>query len=66
MHIFPFEYNELLPFYYNNNQRFIQKRLDPKIIKSTKIFEKEEIKWYEGLLVGMAAPVLLMLVFFLL
>jgi len=45
MHIFPFEYNELLPFYYNNNQRFIQKRLDPKIIKSTKIFEKEEIKW---------------------
>jgi hypothetical protein len=28
--------------------------------------EKEEVKWYEGLLVGMAAPVLLMLVFFLL
>lgn len=45
MHIFPFEYNELLPFYYNNNQRFLQKRLDPQIIKSTKIFEKEEIRW---------------------
>ncbi len=29
-------------------------------------FEKEEVKWYEGLLVGMAAPFLLILVFFLL
>lgn len=45
MHIFPMEYDELLPFYYNNNQRFLQKRLDPKIIKKSKIFEKEEIKW---------------------
>ena len=45
MHIFPMEYNELLPLYYNNNQRFLQKRLDPKIIKKSKIFEKEEIRW---------------------
>ena len=45
MHIFPMEYDELLPFYYNNNQRFLQKRLDPKVIKKSKIFEKEEIKW---------------------
>lgn len=45
MHIFPFKYDELLPFYYNNNQRFLQKRLDPKIIKKTKIFEKAEIRW---------------------
>jgi len=45
MHIFPMEYDELLPFYYNNNQRFLQKRLDAKIIKKSKIFEKEEIKW---------------------
>jgi len=45
MHIFPFKYDELLPFYYNNNQRFLQKRLDSKIIKSTKIFEKAEIRW---------------------
>jgi transcription termination factor NusB len=34
-----------LPFYYNNNQQFLQKRLDAKIIKKSKIFEKEEIKW---------------------
>jgi hypothetical protein len=38
-------YDELLPLYYNNNQRFLQKRLDPKVIKKSKIFEKAEIKW---------------------
>ena len=45
-HIFPMEYDEMLPFYYNNNQRFLQKRLDPKIIRDTKIFEKTQIKWF--------------------
>lgn len=44
-HIFPFEYNHWLPHYYNNNQRFLQKHLSPKIFKTTKIFEKAEIKW---------------------
>jgi len=45
VHIFPMEYDALLPHYYNNNQRFLQKRLDPKIIRDTKIFEKTEIQW---------------------
>ena len=45
MHIFPMKYDPLLPHYYNNNQRFIQKRLDPNVIKKSKIFEKEEIRW---------------------
>jgi len=45
VHIFPLDYDEQLPFYYNNNQRFIQNHLDPNIIKSTKIFEKAEIRW---------------------
>ena len=45
MHIFPFEYNEWLPYYYNNNQRFLQKRLDAKVLKNSKIFEKAEIRW---------------------
>jgi hypothetical protein len=40
------EYDELLPHYYNNNQQFLQKRLDPKIIRNTKIFEKTQIKWF--------------------
>ena len=45
-HIFPMQYDEMLPHYYNNNQQFLQKRLDSKIIKDTKIFEKTQIKWF--------------------
>ena len=45
MHIFPFEYNEWLPYYYNNNQQFLQKRLNPKVLKNSKIFEKANIRW---------------------
>jgi 8-oxo-dGTP pyrophosphatase MutT (NUDIX family) len=44
-HIFPLTYDPMLPHYYNNNQRFLQKHLSPEIIKSTKIFEKAEIRW---------------------
>jgi 8-oxo-dGTP pyrophosphatase MutT (NUDIX family) len=45
MHIFYYPYNEYLPFYYNNNQKFLQTHLSPEVIKSTKIFEKAEIRW---------------------
>jgi hypothetical protein len=45
MHIFPMNYDPMLAFYYNNNQRFLQQKLEPEIIKSTKIFEKAEIRW---------------------
>jgi hypothetical protein len=47
MHIFPFKYEDALylPHYYNNNQKFLQKHLDPEVIKKTKIFEKAEIQW---------------------
>jgi hypothetical protein len=44
-HIFPMEYDDKLPYYYNNNQRFLQKKLPDNVIKTTKIFEKCEIKW---------------------
>lgn len=44
-HIFPFVYDEYLPYYYNNNQRFLQKRLPAEVFKTTKIFEKAEIRW---------------------
>jgi hypothetical protein len=40
------EYDAQLPFYYNNNQRFLQMKLDPKIIEKSKIFEKAEIRWF--------------------
>jgi len=46
VHIFPFIYNPYLEKYYNSNEKFIQKKLDKKIIKNSKIFEKTEIKWY--------------------
>jgi len=45
-HIFPMLYDEHLPHYYNNNQRFLQRKLEPKLIKDSKIFEKAEIKWF--------------------
>jgi hypothetical protein len=45
MHIFNLSYNQDLPYYYNNNQRFIQTHLSKDIIKKSKIFEKAEIKW---------------------
>ena len=45
VHIFPMAYDHLLPHYYNNNQQFLQKRLNRKIIKDAKIFEKTEIRW---------------------
>lgn len=46
-HVFPMEYDDYLPYYYNNNQRFLQKRLPKSIIRDTKIFEKTEIKWFD-------------------
>lgn len=46
-HIFPMDYDEYLPHYYNNNQRFLQKRLPTSIIRDTKIFEKTQIKWFD-------------------
>ena len=45
LHVFPMEYNPFLELYYNNNQKFIQSHLDASVIKQTKIFEKEEIRW---------------------
>jgi hypothetical protein len=46
MHIFPFEYNEYLPYYFNNNQKFIQSKLNSSIFKKTKIFEKVKMRWF--------------------
>jgi len=44
-HIFYMKYDPYLEKYYNNNQKFIQRRLDPNVIKTSKIFEKAEIRW---------------------
>ena len=45
-HIFPMKHDEYLPYYYNNNQKFLQEKLDPSIIKDSKVFEKTQIKWF--------------------
>ena len=49
VHIFPIKYDPMFTFYYNNNQKFLQNKLDPKIFENTKIFEKTEIKWFNYL-----------------
>jgi hypothetical protein len=45
MFLFTLPYDSQLPFYYNNNYRFLEKKLDEKLLKTSKIFEKSEIKW---------------------
>jgi hypothetical protein len=45
MFLFPIKYDPMLVVYYNNNQKFIQKRLDESVIKTSKIFEKAEMRW---------------------
>lgn len=45
MFILPINYDPMLEVYYNNNQKFIQSRLNDNIIKKSKIFEKSEIRW---------------------
>ena len=46
VHIFPLPYDPALIKYYNNNQQFLQEKLDPKVIRDTKIFEKTQLKWF--------------------
>ena len=46
VHIFPMIYDDMLVNYYNNNQKFLQQKLEPSIIRDSKIFEKAEIKWF--------------------
>jgi len=45
MYLLPMQYSEALPHYYNNNQRFLQKYLEERVLRETKIFEKAEIRW---------------------
>jgi hypothetical protein len=45
MHIFPMKYDPMLPIYYNNNHKFIERKLSENQIKHSKIFEKDELRW---------------------
>ena len=44
--ILPMEYDEQIVEYFNKSQNCIQNNLSKKMIKSTFIFEKQEIKWF--------------------
>jgi len=44
--LMPIEYDEKMIYYFNNNHKCIEKNLDPKIIKNTYIFEKDELRWF--------------------
>ena len=46
MHIFFLHYDENLPKYYNQNHRFLWNRMDKRQLEDTKLFEKEEIRWF--------------------
>jgi len=45
MHIFPMAFDPMLPVYYNNNHKFIERKLSANMVKNSKIFEKDEIRW---------------------
>lgn len=46
VHIFMMPYSEDLVAYYNNNHAFLWNRMNKKMLNSTKLFEKIEIKWF--------------------
>lgn len=46
VHMFYIEYDENLPKYYNQNHAFLWKRMNPKTLNDSKLFEKIEINWF--------------------
>lgn len=46
--IFPLHYEPQLEKYYNNNQKYLQRKLPDSVFKTTRIFEKEEIRWIKA------------------
>ncbi len=46
VHVFMLDYDPFLPFYYNNNHTFLEKKLSKKLLEESKIFEKVQIKWF--------------------
>lgn len=46
IHIFFMNYDERLPEYFTNQHRFLWNRMDKNILNDSKLFEKQEIKWF--------------------
>lgn len=46
IHVFQFDYDPLLPEYYNRNHQFLWNRMNKRDLNSSKLFEKIEIDWF--------------------
>lgn len=44
--VFPFDYDESIVEYFNNNHAFLWDKMDKKLLSSTKLFEKIKIEWF--------------------
>jgi hypothetical protein len=44
--VFPFNYDESIVEYFNNNHAFLWDKMDKKLLSSTKLFEKIKIEWF--------------------
>ena len=45
-YILPVMYNEPFVRFYNNNHSFLKTRLPEDVYKNSKLFEKEEVRWF--------------------
>jgi hypothetical protein len=46
VHIFCMDYDEKLPEYFTNNHKFVWNHMDKTLLNESKIFEKQELKWF--------------------
>ena len=46
VHIFFMNYDEILPQYFTNQHKFLWNRMDKNMLNDSKLFEKQEIKWF--------------------
>ena len=46
VHVFCMEYDEKLPKYFTNQHQFLWNRIPPKFLNKSKLFEKQEIRWF--------------------
>jgi len=46
IHIFLMKYDENLPYYFTNHHRFVWQRMDKHMLNGSKLFEKQEIRWF--------------------
>ena len=46
VHIFYMEYDSKLPEYFTNNHKFLWDKMDKTMLNDSKLFEKQEIKWF--------------------